>query len=94
MTSFPTPLIPPVRPRPLLPFHTACWATPDGRGGWWIDCQRGRVGHAFPQVVLKPDGKWFVKEPHQDADLKPSEAAALAYLVGCDPEDITFEEAR
>lgn len=90
MSTFPTPLIPATQRRPILPAPFR--AVPDGLGGWFVDTPAGRAGHAFPRRVHLPGDAWFGKRTGTPAQLRADEPSALAHVVGCDPEDVTFEE--
>lgn len=91
MTSFPAPLVPTVQARPILPDPFR--VTPDGRCGWFVEHPSGRAGNAFPRVVQDLDGGWFGRRRGCKAEPFPGAAQALAYVVGCDPAGIRFEEA-
>lgn len=90
MTVFPAPLVPTVQSRPVLPVPLK--AVPDARNGWFVDHPNGRAGHVFPRVVTDLDGDWFGRRGRQAAQPFPGEVQALAYVCGCDPSDIRFEE--
>jgi hypothetical protein len=90
VSPYPSPLIPAVQPRPVLPHPFT--AVPDGLCGWFVDGPDGRAGHAFPRVVADLDGDWFGRRTGCPAQPRPDEATALAHVVGCDPDDIDFEE--
>jgi hypothetical protein len=86
VTVFPSPLVPGIQARPVLPRPFR--ASPDGLCGWFVDGPAGRVGHAFPRVVRDLDGDWFGKRRGVTAKAFPGEVEALAYVCGCDPSEI------
>lgn len=98
---FPSPLIPYRRKPPTLP-HPFTAESDGGKNGWWV--RKGHIvhGHAFPHVVRDLAGDWHGRRHGLDPETGwpyearrfPGEVQALAYVCGCEPSEIRFEEAR